>query len=220
MLVKDIIIKENQEYYENLLEELFEIESFKNLLEDPTELMAAKFTYDIECYFDDITFNYGCTKFVINPNDSDYVLKFPLYKVRDLCAREVEIYNEVVDTEAEQMFAPCYFLFNKYDTDFYIMEKAECDNDYSNISLEEDLVSHFISDGCDEESAYDKVGEMCSEEQVQDLLGYYYDYDTLELFGEISEKFDINDLHGGNVGYLDGRIVLIDYSGYRKGDIG
>ena len=34
-----------------------------------------------------------------------------------------------------------------------------------------------------------------------------------QLYDFISE-LEINDLHSGNIGYENGRIVIIDYSGY------
>ena len=42
--------------------------------------------------------------------------------------------------------------------------------------------------------------------------------DNFELFSEFLEEHRINDLHAGNVGCVNGKIVLIDFGGYHNGD--
>ena len=45
-----------------------------------------------------------------------------------------------------------------------------------------------------------------------------YGMDSFEALTEFCFDFDINDIHWGNVGMINGKIVLIDYSGYYAGD--
>ena len=42
--------------------------------------------------------------------------------------------------------------------------------------------------------------------------------DEYEAFSEFGLEWDINDLHFGNIGEIDGHMVLIDYSGYHDAD--
>ena len=41
---------------------------------------------------------------------------------------------------------------------------------------------------------------------------------NFELFSEFLEEHRINDLHAGNIGCVNGKMVLIDFSGFHDGD--
>ena len=41
----------------------------------------------------------------------------------------------------------------------------------------------------------------------------------LDLFLQISnllEEEEVNDMHGGNIGYMNGHLVIVDYAGYHE----
>lgn len=165
----------------------------------------------------------GCTKYVIIPDDSDYVIKIGrLGLSKDYCAREALNYSKACEAGLERYFAKT-FLFGEYDgINVYLQEKMRCDDS----SIDQTFFRYA-------ESTYPSTR---SEEKEEDL---YYDdinyavdgfdiYDTLRAcFGECKEteeliKFcndnDINDLHCENFGYLDyyDDIYIIDFSGYRE----
>ena len=56
---------------------------------------------------------------------------------------------------------------------------------------------------------YDKIGAMFLEQYGDEV------YETLSEFCIWEE---INDIHCGNIGFIDGKIILIDYAGYHDGD--
>jgi hypothetical protein len=92
------------------------------------------------------------------------------------------------------------------------MERA----DLSYNSLYSDLYRRLSDEGRSDEEVEDIMMEVEDESgYVEWLFPYYMDYDKFETFTDFLENADINDLHSGNIGYISGRVVLIDYSGYR-----
>jgi hypothetical protein len=48
---------------------------------------------------------------------------------------------------------------------------------------------------------------------LTDFLDYFNERDLLKLSQHLSNN-DIGDLHGGNLGYIEGQPIIVDYSGY------
>ena len=73
----------------------------------------------------------------------------------------------------------------------------------------------LIEEGNSEEYArYNSELNCSGDEYVENLLSFHYDHKRLDNFLDFCEENDINDIHTGNVGYINGRLVVIDYSGY------
>lgn len=154
----------------------------------------------------------GATKCVIEGNG--WVYKMPFTDgCYNYCEKEVEIYEKAIEASVEEFFAPCYFLKKIDNFEVYIMKYAEVDYD----SLMEDLYARLSGEGMSENEA-ENTAQWADEnaEFVEYLFPYYAeDNDTFEnLLCFLSEE-DINDLHSGNMGYINGNVVLIDYSGFR-----
>lgn len=161
-----------------------------------------------------VRINYGATKLVIMSSEANnWVFKIPFKRCKcNYCQMEVDIYEMARKENIEEFFAPCYFL-EKYDNvDIYVMERA--DLSYNN--LYSDLYDRLSSEGHSNEEVEDIIAEVEDESgYVEWLFPYYMDYDKFEIFTDFLENANINDLHSGNIGYIGGRVVLIDYSGYR-----
>ena len=49
---------------------------------------------------------------------------------------------------------------------------------------------------------------------VGELLNYYYSLNMIKRFNWLCCYNQINDIHDSNVGYINNRLVIIDYAGY------
>lgn len=216
----DNISVDEKELLNSIVEELFS----KNFAKAMNEPGIYKWFADNASYDGYYINTDGCTKYVIIPDDSDYVIKIGhLGLSKDYCAREALNYSKAYEAGLECYFAKTFF-FGEYDgINVYLQEKMCCDD-----GLIDDTFFRYA------ESTYPSIH---SKEEEEDL---YYDdinfavdefdiYDTLRAcFGEHKEteeliKFcndnDINDLHCKNFGCLtcDGcDIYIIDFSGYRE----
>ena len=158
-----------------------------------------------------ITMAYGETKCVIM-GDNGWVYKIPFEnKNYNYCDEEAEIYEKAVEEKIEKFFAPCYFLEKIDGLNIYVMACAEV----SVGDLHDDLRRRLSSEGRSDEEAEDIVIEAEDNAEFVEWLFPYYAGDVdFDKFLEFLSEENINDLHSGNIGYIDGNVVLIDYSGY------
>lgn len=182
---------------------------------------------------------YGATKGVIGDDNWDYVIKIPMnrddYDPIDYCALELANYEIAKSKHIENMFAAIERIGRVEGIPIYIQEKVECnsnkviqniaDIDFQNW-LDYDI---YEVEDCeeldkdDDESCRDYFNNNVFDEYEADdwehISAFFdYDYSFLEaesLFALLNE-LDINDIHSGNVGFLNGRIILVDYSGYER----
>ena len=137
---------------------------------------------------------------------------------RDYCSIEADNYERAVEEGLDEFFAAIYEIYEvclpeEYGCNrkavFYIQERAEPNEEKTSSTCHDFLCSCCSCKNCD----------YCWEDGD--------DYDRLEsLFGKTSRfdrlfafvnKYDINDLHSGNFGYIsDGTVKIIDYSGYEE----
>lgn len=158
--------------------------------------------------------SYGATKLVLMNEYSNWVFKIP-FKNRKVnyCQIEAEIYEDARRENLDKFFAPCYFLENYDGARIYVMQRAEVSYD----KLYSDLFERLSSEGRTEEEASDIVDEADSYSEFVDWLFPYYSEEPAEFdkFINFLNCAGINDLHSGNIGYINDRVVLIDYSGFR-----
>lgn len=175
----------------------------------------------------------GATKFVIGDEDCDYIIKFcPCSGDFDYCAREVEVYEEAVRAGYADKFAWCAKLF---DYDFngsfclpvYVMEWCQCGYDQIDDEMDDWHYTKFCtSNGLKktDDDAWDKYYD--SKDRCRNwserLMEWAYDCWGLDFnapsmgdsIADFMRKMYINDIHPGNWGWHDNKLVLVDYSGY------
>lgn len=160
-----------------------------------------------------IDVNYGCTKMVISIPDNDWVLKIPFSDtVVDHCKTEYRNYLISKREGYDNYFAECDFLMEYKDLPCYIMKRAEVSRD----RLQSEMFAYLLDETGDEEYATKNSKPWCKsgEEYVEDLMRYHYGVEAIEDLYIFFRDYNIDDLHADNVGYVDGRLVFIDYSGY------
>lgn len=174
---------------------------------------TVKKLFEDSCY--NFTIESGCSKAVIIPAEGNFVFKIPLmFDVNnynclstDYCAEEVSQYKEAKIEGMEYAFVktvPFDEMKIKYGAPlpFYIQDKVEVFDKWGKY-----------------DEIYDEMAEKYENTLrlpslwIEDFCNAY-GVESFEDFGIFVCNSGINDLHSGNVGYLDGMPVVFDYSGY------
>ena len=75
--------------------------------------------------------------------------------------------------------------------------------------VENSSYNFWINDG-GKPDCYDPEGN----EEVINCFKNYYGKELGEAIEDVINMLEVSDLHSGNVGFIEGRPVLIDYSSY------
>ena len=185
--------------------------------------------------FDDAADHYGvwcgtgATKFVIGDEDYDYVIKFQPCGVDyyDYCAKEEDVYLEAELRNLHQHFAWTAHLFDYTFEDngvvvtlpIYVMEWCQCGYDFIDDEADEFNYQTYIAEegleDCDRSrDKYYSDGKyrLSCEERI--FIWAESIWGNLEYLKKFLRNMSVNDLHAGNWGWCNNRIVLVDYSGY------
>lgn len=148
----------------------------------------------------------------IEPFGEEWVIKFPKNvtpkeQLKDgrwtACDREAEYYAYAEEEGLAQYFAECWNDSLELDGEeipFYVMQRADPNEDEV----------YYLSD----------MGEDYTgcEDAVWEAFSNMYGTTEANRLSSFCKRFEINDLHEGNVGFIDGNLVCIDYSGYISGE--
>ena len=173
----------------------------------------------------------GATKFVIGTDDCDYIIKFQLFDSFDYCAREVETYNAAKARGLEDKFAWCDKLFDftfscegdERTIPVYVMEWCQCGYEMISDDAYEYCYRRYITKkdlpDCQEsrEKYYNSEGYVDRIDILEwacDVWGTPYGEGSSAAILNFLREMRVNDLHAGNWGWNDRRLVLTDYSGY------
>lgn len=197
------------------------------------------YSYNMEdMHLGDITVECGATRATVIDPDYDYVVKFDINNAQNASEREANVYEHAVQDGMAQYFAEISYL-GRYEREIVYFD---CDSLYSGMSDEEfwnevdgleprTMHISFPLYGCKKASCdwrhygYTTLVERnfflnkkspLSERSTDVAVAFLRDYgkDEYERLADFCEYYGINDLHDGNVGDIDGKIVLIDYGSY------
>ena len=177
----------------------------------------------------------GCTKLVIGDDNCDYVIKFCTEgHDYDYCAREVEIYNEAVRAGYADKFAWCAKLFDydfneSFSLPVYVMEWCQCSYDMIDDEMDDWHYTKYCSSRHTEKNddmfeKYLNSDERCHRDYGERMMEWAFsvwglDYNSEDYaFCRFMQKMYINDIHAGNWGWCNNRLVLVDYSGYGENE--
>lgn len=150
----------------------------------------------------------GATKAVFAVEGMDTVAKigFQNFKV-DHAAREAQIYQEACGVHLEQFFVPCKKIGEISSLEVFEMELVD---------VGEELVTSDMWRKCSGSMSSEEIVNVIDEDCgfVESLFPFYYSNEEITRLYKFISELEINDLHSGNIGYENGRIVIIDYSGY------
>jgi hypothetical protein len=158
----------------------------------------------------------GATKTVFFLDDCDHwVIKIGRTKEEDhWCAKEVEIYQKACASNLQEYFAATYLLGEFGGWNFYIQERAYCDDNYVSDYFYSAASANYDKDDFEDEEDYyeavsDAADNMSDEETI---MAVFCSPKLLEFL----QEEELNDFHAGNFGEIGDYMVLVDYSGYRK----
>lgn len=152
----------------------------------------------------------GLTKVCIGRSDlCGWVIKFAFNGCEVYSANEYEVYCAAEEAGFSHYLPETVYLCERAGKVFYLQQEALCQK--------EDITSDW----------YERLRETYEEEKLEyDEDDLYCDVDNLEdeervmlsfndwAFWDFLKQHHVNDLHEGNFGYIDGRLVIIDFSGY------
>ena len=175
-----------------------------------------------------IQFDAGCSKIVIYDDYCDYVLKVATDIADDYCGTEARIYADAVKLGIDCCFAQCEKLMTytegRWEWDIYMMEFCECGYDMvaektDNFQYRSYLAKTGKPDTRETEEEFYDSYDTSDGQCTSGMIAYAVDcwrlpLPKLEALLKLLAEYRVNDLHCGNWGYIDGQLVLVDYSGY------
>lgn len=195
--------------------------------EDDVDRFISSIGYEPVPNFD---YDAGATKLTIIPENRDYVIKIPFngeWRYGDCfsfqgadsayfdnyCEAEMNIYQEVKENGWEDMFLPLEYVGDFANYPIYVQQKIEL---LERNSIEQKNYSSKESkDKVNKDYQYNRIGNLPS----------FWTASCLEVLGGSIEKlrkfisflYDTgigSDLHSANVGFLNGKAIILDYGGY------
>jgi len=179
---------------------------------------------------DELSFDWedGASKLVIVPENKDYVIKIPFNAMYDnflceyydysqnYCTTEMYLYYKIANEENPifaQFFLPLTYIEEFENWEIYIQPKCQI---YNNLDENERSRSYsknsFDKIKANKNVSYSTTLPLDWLAAVTEVLG---DIDLVVEFINMLEKYDINqDLHSGNIGYYNGKPIILDYAGF------
>lgn len=209
-----LITKEDMEIIDHYLD-LLEINDF-DFYEDVEDRI-----YDTHLE-KEIMISSGETKVCLIFRNLPYVLKWnnPERSSEEEATAEVKIYNAAVEAGVQDFFPETCAYKN---TCFVIQEKV--DSSYAELSRQtsEDYKNRYRLT----ENEYDKTVRHLEQSGTDDILSSInqdwckfaiscYGDEAFNNFASFVMEYEINDLHGGNIGFLHDKPVLLDFCGYHS----
>lgn len=128
----------------------------------------------------------------------------------DYCAVERYLTRAAVAAEVSECLASVTLLGTIEEHPIYVQPYATIYSDYYTSTRK----SHSKEEKITTEEACRRVDGWCfNVDWLTDFLVYYGD-ETFQKFMAFIKKYEIRDLHDGNVGYIDGAPVLVDFGGF------
>ena len=133
----------------------------------------------------------------------------------DYCDIEADRYNLASDRGLKECFAKTEFLGWAQHYPIYIQERAvmfDSDEEKTKRTSNKEFYE-LDSNKSKVDSLREKSKLYINSVWTLDFF-FYYGEDMFEALGKFCAEVDIDDLHCGNLGYINGRPCLVDYSSY------
>lgn len=164
----------------------------------------------------------GASKVCILTPNEDWVIKVNIDRSAkrfnsgiNYCKTECDNYQYAIESGLDKYFAAMYFCGFVDGIAVYLQERARLDECSFESSMYRYISSCYPKDEYPDEDEREKYIESaifgC---EVADYVTAFLGED-MDCLIDFLESYGINDLHYGNWGFMhDGRIVMIDYSGF------
>ena len=233
-------------HYSQILDELIaNYDIMKTYMQNPEEECdeATGYFY-INSLQRDVEVEAGASRLVLIDKECGFVVKIDVGWDDwdgEFCEREVHTYNMAKERGIAEYFVRPQYLgtyTNSYEwfpyyqvtaTDFFSesqcyddgYEKEEINLNFNLYSYplvtEFGIKSHYLPQRYMQEAA--SYNHSPLNERQSAIAATFIQELGLDLFLKISnllEEENINDMHGGNIGYMNGHLVIVDYAGYHE----
>ena len=128
----------------------------------------------------------------------------------DYATLEYNIYCLAEEAGLARYFPKTIYLGEFDGRAFYAQQYADCDEDTVSSDWYERLRDEYDESGedYDSDTLWDTIDEMDTDEKA------YLCFHNQELCDFLVEN-EVGDLHEGNFGYINGCLVIVDFSGWR-----
>lgn len=173
----------------------------------PPEYITDPYNDDVVALPNGIKMVAGASRCAIVDEAYDWVVKFDI-DAHEYCDRECELYQYARELDIECCFPECAYIGNVNVGDWcialYAFQKADCRYSRHNVSEEEhSRLAPY---------KYSPLKER-SESIAADLL-HFWGEEKFAALNDFCLRYDINDIHSNNVGYIAGKLIIIDFAGY------
>lgn len=196
-----------------------------------TAVLNALNEFDYDISYDDldelcdnfcheIFYRYGASRWCITSNDWDFVLKFPRYDDThyNYCAKELENYKSAQAYGISDILLPLEHIYTT-STGMEIYKQAKYSTTMTELTYEQErklvkrvgaLPSCPILDKC-LAGCFDqrRISRLWLARVIQ-LYGKRF----VSAFEAWTRECKVNDLHNSNIGFKDGKPIILDYAGY------
>lgn len=129
------------------------------------------------------------------------------YSCEDHLAKEVKMYNDLItESEIGFLFVETKYIGQLNDIKIYAQEKACPFCDTSGLRISDEIY----------ETAEDCAFSIVTGEDMESIAAFYHAFgieDGDRILEEL-DNWDIGDIHEGNIGYINGKLCIYDYSGF------
>lgn len=207
-------VKELKDFFFETIKYLCDKYNFDYFLSCPTYERYKDWLHRSDDLPDNIYFANGLSKMVIIVDYGyglKWVVKIPFSEMQeDYCALEEKYYKEAVAHCVQEAFAETFcigdYILEDSKCKIYLMVRADTD--------EEEIMSYSSSSSYDSDSSTSSYYDSCINEEVVNCLCNFFSCEFIDRVIGFCEEFLINDVHDSNVGFCNGRPLIIDYSGY------
>ena len=171
-----------------------------------------------------IDYSYGVTKIVFLDALENWVIKLDIPEddpqdTKFYCKIEAENYQKACKNHLEWYFAETYYIGMVDEINVYLQRRADCKKaEYDVDDIFYKSASEVYTPWNTNESEDDRTNNInCCVQDFdieQSLLAIYSNEKDCEDLINFAYENCINDLHNQNFGYINGHLVIVDFSGY------
>ena len=152
----------------------------------------------------------GMTKVCIGrPDLRGWVIKFAFNDCEVYSANEYEVYCAAEEEGFSHYLPETVYLCERAGKVFYLQQEALCEEESITSDWYERLRETYEENECE----YDEDDLYCELDSLEDKERVMLSFNDL-AFWDFLKQHHVNDLHEGNFGYIDGHLVIIDFSGF------
>lgn len=196
------------------------------------QLMNALKNYDSKFTFDqamEIATNVGCelasgaTRWCFYSDECDVVVKIPRYKYTsfDYCEMEIRNYILAVKYGVEKICLPIIFVGEVNGIKLYTQRKYDASmSNLTRNAKQFKTLMNILNSTKNSKMIFVSAGHLYGSSKNINLVWYsrmlqLYGKKFLRSFELFTREAQVNDLHDSNIGWLEGKPIILDYAGYK-----